>query len=260
MTVLLVACLVGAFVSQWMIEMMQPEFVEKGWLVDWLALGQQTFAGGNWWQLLTFSFLHHGPLHLLANLLLIYFAGREVEPIVGARQTLGIFALGQAAGGILHLLVMPEIPLLGASAGAAALVAAFATTLPELEVVGHLFFVVPLKLCAKYFGLGLALISAVCWLTRTLPAAGPAAAFAGCVVGWICARRLGFGRPFWFQRIMFDRRQREARLARMPAEQFVAEEIDPILEKIARSGVASLTRAERRILEQGREKMSGKRG
>jgi hypothetical protein len=119
---------------------------------------------------------------------------------------------------------------------------------------------VPLRLCAKYFGLGLALISTICWFMNALPGVGPAAVFTGCVVGWFATRRLGFGRPFWFQRMIFDHRQREARLDRMPADQFVAEEIDPILEKIARSGMASLTRAERRILERGREKMAGKPG
>jgi hypothetical protein len=34
----------------------------------------------------------------------------------------------------------------------------------------------------------------------------------------------------------------------MNADQFVAEEVDPILEKIARQGIESLTREERRLL------------
>jgi hypothetical protein len=41
----------------------------------------------------------------------------------------------------------------------------------------------------------------------------------------------------------------------MSADQFVAEEIDPLLEKISRRGLASLSRRERRLLEQAREKM-----
>ncbi len=44
----------------------------------------------------------------------------------------------------------------------------------------------------------------------------------------------------------------------MNPEQFVALEIDPILEKIAQQGVKSLTRAERKVLEQGREKLNSK--
>lgn len=259
-TVLLVAGLIGAFASQWFIGVLDVDnSIEPGWVEKWLAVSRGSLSAGQWWQFLTFGFLHSHPLHLLATALLLLFAGREIEPIIGWRQTLSIFALGQLVGGFAHALAMPAVPLVGAVAGAAALVAAFATTLPELEVVSHLFFVVPLKLRAKYFGLGLALISAVCWFTFTAPGAGPAAALTGCIVGWLATRRLGFGRPFWFQRLMFDRRQREARLARMPAGQFVAEEIDPILEKIARSGMASLTRAERKLLERGRAKIDGKR-
>jgi hypothetical protein len=41
----------------------------------------------------------------------------------------------------------------------------------------------------------------------------------------------------------------------MSAEQFIAEEIDPLLEKISQSGIGSLTRAERRLLAQAREKV-----
>jgi hypothetical protein len=73
-------------------------------------------------------------------------------------------------------------------------------------------------------------------------------------------KQLGFGNPLWIQRVIFDRRQRAARLHRMGAEDFVAAEVDPILEKIVRSGIDSLTRAERKLLEQGSRKLNGKSG
>ena len=78
------------------------------------------------------------------------------------------------------------------------------------------------------------------------------------MVGWIYARQLGFGNPLWVQRRLVERRQREARLARMDPDQYMVEEIDPILDKISRDGIRSLSRRERRILEQGREKISQK--
>jgi hypothetical protein len=80
----------------------------------------------------------------------------------------------------------------------------------------------------------------------------------GCMVGWMYARQLGFGNPWWFQRRMMERRQREQRLDRMSPDQYMTEEIDPILDKIARDGMRSLNRAERRILERGREKITQK--
>jgi len=256
-TVLLVAGLAGAFVAQWMLQQLEPAGAgDEAWLLRWLAVSGETFAAGDWWQLLTFGFLHAHPLHVLLNLLGLYFAGREVEPIIGSRPALGLFLAAQMAGGIIHALAVPGVPLVGVSAGVAAFVAVFATVLPELEVTRHLLFVIPLKLRAKYFGLLLALASVLCASALLFLEAGSIATFAGCIVGWLGARRLGFGRAFWFQRLIAERRQREARLDRMPAEQFLVEEVDPILEKIAQSGMESLTRAERKLLERGREKMS----
>jgi hypothetical protein len=91
-----------------------------------------------------------------------------------------------------------------------------------------------------------------------MPDVAHVAHLGGCLVGWIYVRQLGFGNPWWIQRRMVERREREARLARMGPEQYMTEEIDPILDKISREGIRSLTRLERRILERGREKISQK--
>jgi hypothetical protein len=45
----------------------------------------------------------------------------------------------------------------------------------------------------------------------------------------------------------------------MSAEEFVSVEMDPILEKISRDGIASLTREQRRILELGHKKLVAKK-
>ena len=42
----------------------------------------------------------------------------------------------------------------------------------------------------------------------------------------------------------------------MTREEFIEQQLDPILEKISRKGMKSLNRAERRILAQAREKVS----
>jgi hypothetical protein len=100
--------------------------------------------------------------------------------------------------------------------------------------------------------------AAACTATRTLGEIGPAGILAGSALGWVWARRLGFGNPFWFQRRRFERTQRELRIQRMNADDFVRTEIDPILEKISRDGIESLSRAERKVLELGREKLAAR--
>ena len=44
----------------------------------------------------------------------------------------------------------------------------------------------------------------------------------------------------------------------MTPEQFISEEIDPVLDKISREGIGSLTRGERRLLAKAREKIGEK--
>ena len=78
----------------------------------------------------------------------------------------------------------------------------------------------------------------------------------GGAAGWLYAHLLGFGRPSFLQRSLRRRRVEGERRRRMSLEEFIAEEIDPLLEKISRSGLASLTRSERRTLAQVREKMA----
>ena len=251
------AVLVGAFGAQWLLELIEKDrLAGPEWLMGWLALDSSSAAQGEWWKFFTFGFLHANIFHLVANMLLLYFAGCESESILGRRHILGIFGGGTLLGGAFHCIAMPDYQLVGVSAGVAAVVAAYATTLPEFEVVGHLFFVIPLKVRAKFFGITIAVIGAACWAANIQPIMGPASVLFGSAFGWVYARQLGFGNPFWWQRRIYERRQRAQRLARMSADQFVSEEIDPILEKIAREGMESLTREERRILSLGSTKVS----
>jgi membrane associated rhomboid family serine protease len=224
----------------------------------WLALDGAGIHAGDYWRFFTFPLIHHDPLHLLAGMLLLFFAGREIEPIVGPRHFLAIYLGGVFVGGVTHWLVMPEFPLTGVAAGAVAVFAAYATILPELEVVVHLFFVLPLRLRAKYLALALVCLCGVCWLTYTAPVIGPLGMIVASFYAWVYAQQLGFGNQLSIQRYIFERRQRAARLERMSPEQFLSTEIDPILEKISTRGMSSLTRTERKILEQGSGKLAGK--
>jgi hypothetical protein len=57
---------------------------------------------------------------------------------------------------------------------------------------------------------------------------------------------------------MRQRRARAERIDQMSADELMAEEIDPLLEKIASKGLQSLTRGERRRLGKAREKILAK--
>ena len=255
--IILVAANVGCFAAQAIIGYLSGNAydIDKMFGLNRDAVLHSGYA----WQLLTYMFLHQGPLHLLVNMLAFYFAGREVEAIIGPKHLLGIYFGGGLLGGLAYLLFGPAIPLIGASAAACAVIIAFTTILPEIELTVWLFFILPIRLKAKYFAAGLVGISAA--LAIFWPGLGQTSHLAhlgGCLLGWIYIKQLGYGNPLRIQKYIFARRQRAERYARMSPAQFISEEIDPILDKISRDGIHSLSRTEKRILEKGREKIAKK--
>ena len=245
---------VGAFVAQVFLDAYQPGFVR-----EYLGLSDQGVHAAYGWQFLTAMFLHNGPWHLIGNMLILYLLGRDVESIIGQRQFLFLYLAGAAAGELGHLFLMPSTSVLfAASGGVAAVLLAYTTILPELELTSMIFLLLPVRLKAKY--LAYAALAVALWGV-TLDRNGVVAYSAylgGIMAGWFYAHLLGFGRVSILQRALQERRANRERYRAMTPEQFIAEEVDPILDKISREGMQSLTRSERRTLARAQEKFAEK--
>jgi membrane associated rhomboid family serine protease len=228
-------------------------------LRDGLVLDGVGVRASEYWRFFTYHLLHANALHFLGTGAVLYFAGREVEPIIGRRHLIGMFLTATLVGGAASWAVAPEVGVYGASAAAAAVLTAYATILPELDHRVRLFIVWAVNLRARHMVILMLILAAFCVQARLCGAIGPAGILIGAVVGWFWARLLGFGRLLWFQRARHERDAIERRRERMSPEEFISAEIDPILEKIAREGLRSLTRAERRLLERAKSKMESKR-
>ena len=136
----------------------------------YFALSLDGLAHGRIWQLLTFQFLHGGWLHLILNCWAIFVFGRELEETLGVKKYLSLYLSSGVVGGLVQLLAGISLggayaaPVVGASAGAFGLVAAFSTLFPERVLMLLLFFILPIRLPAKYllwlFG-GVALVGIV---------------------------------------------------------------------------------------------------
>lgn len=258
----LIALNVAAFVLQIIVDgLLFPRnpYVES-FTSEWFALSREGIASGYYWQFITYMFLHGNLMHILANMLGLYFAGKQVELIAGRGNLLGIFFLGGFVGGLAQMAESAN-PLIGASAGVLAVLVAFTTMLPELEITALIMFIIPVKMKAKILGWVVAGSSAAFFLLNLVgvpifPEWGHAAHLGGCLVGWMYIKQLGYGNPMALQRYVFEKREQDARRDRMPPGQFISEEIDPILDKISKEGIHSLTRAERKILERGRDKIA----
>jgi membrane associated rhomboid family serine protease len=103
------------------------------------------------WQPVTYLFLHGGFLHLLFNMLYLWFFGKDLEDIWGTRRFLQFyFFCGIAAGLVVvlanYLFGNPRIPTVGASGAIYGVLLVAAVLWPDRIII---FIIFPLKL--KYF-------------------------------------------------------------------------------------------------------------
>lgn len=79
------------------------------------ALFGPAVADGDWWRMLTAAFLHAGIVHLLFNMLVLWWFGRSLEQYLGAGRYLGLYIACALAGSAGALLLSPTTPTVGAS-------------------------------------------------------------------------------------------------------------------------------------------------
>ncbi len=137
-------------------------------------------------------------------MLVLYLLGRDVESIIGQRQFLFLYLAGAAAGELGHLFLMPSTSVLfAASGGVAAVLLAYATILPELELTSMLFLLVPVRLKAKYLAYAALGDRPLGRDARSQTERSRTALISGGIVaGWFYAHLLGFGRASILQRAL----------------------------------------------------------
>jgi membrane associated rhomboid family serine protease len=244
---------VAGFIAQLSLTAWNPTFVQ-----EYLALSDRGVSQAYAWQFFTALLLHNSVWHFAANMLVLYFVGRDVEAILGQRQFLFLYLFGAFCGELGHLFLMPgDCFLFAAGGGVAAVFIAYATILPELEMTTLLLFMVPVRLKMRQLAQITMLAAVALLMFDRSGQVGHSAFLGGAIAGWLYAHVLGFGRTSFLQRALRQRRVEAARLRTLSAEQFVEQEIDPVLEKISQRGIRSLNRRERRLLAQAREKMLG---
>jgi membrane associated rhomboid family serine protease len=237
--------------------------VEPGWL----PLSAQGLEHGYVWQLVTYQFLHAGWLHLFFNCWAIFIFGRELEDLLGARKFLALYFSAGIVGGVVQVLVAllwPQYfggPVVGASACAFGLVAAFATLYPEHELTLFLYFI-PVQLRAKTLLYGSAALALAGFALPTLimPGTAHAAHLGGMAMGWFFVRYILRGD--WSGLASFLKpahkvlpQHQVGETSSFPAGDSMDSDVDSILDKISAHGIQSLTAREREILEKARAKM-----
>jgi membrane associated rhomboid family serine protease len=214
---------------------------------------------GQVWRIFTYAFIHppsgYALLWFAVEMYMLFFFGREVERFIGQRAYIWLYAL---------LLLVPALMLTlwGLSgraglAGSAALhfgvFAAFVTLYPNVQ-----FF---LRIPAKWIFLIFAAIGTlsalaahawqdlvVLWVSIALAFAFIEARGAGPELAWISNLK-GRMRPKPKLYVVQKSSLRPAE----PDDVYAS--VDPILDKIAKSGMASLTENEKKILDRARNRL-----
>jgi rhomboid family protein len=221
------------------------------------------WSGAQVWRLITYAFIHlptgSGLLWFAIEMYILFVFGREVERFIGQRAYIALYS-------VLLLLPVMVLTLWGlwtrtvtASSGALhfAVFVAFATIYPNVE-----FF---LRIKAKWVALILAAIGTLSalaahdWQTLVVLWTSIGAAFlfielrgAGPELAWWSALKERLATKPKFHVVPKTRPRSSS--SRMESED-VYSSIDPILDKISKFGIGSLTASERRQLDRERERL-----
>lgn len=207
------------------------QVTERPELLSRLALSGDGLARGYWWTVVTHVFLHANLLHLFVNVLGLWFVGPVVEFLLGRVKYLLLFLVAGVCGGLLQTAFSaPSAELVGASGSVCGLLLAFTTAYPDLPLRALLFFVLPVKMKARTLGLGLMVFSLICAVLHIFPQIGHLAHLGGAIAGALLS---------WLW-IPSDR-------SRVAGVRPVS--TDVLLERLAEEGIESLTREERKQLE-----------
>ncbi|MCC9168901.1 rhomboid family protein [Pontibacter harenae] len=235
------------------------------------------------WTLITYFFTHVDFLHIIFNMLNMYWFGQLVREYLGDKRLLSLYILGGLAGGILFVVLYNVLPLfsmtnaqmIGASASVLAIVVAAATLLPNYSF--NLLLLGPVKI--KYIAAVLVFVSFA--FAAGENAGGNIAHLGGALLGWVFVKQLqrgnDLGRPihatFDFFTNLFKRKpklkvshRRTSGAANGSKKSPGAtttftgpgkpsqNEIDRILDKISSSGYESLSKEEKQKLFQASQK------
>ena len=217
------------------------------------------------WQLVTYMFLHGGVLHIVFNMFALYMFGSDLEAHLGRRRFLQLYFISGIGAGLCHAVASwgSPIPMIGASGAVFGVLVAFAMLFPD-RYITLLVFLFPLTLKAKHLVLGFAALEILWVMSASRSGVAHFAHLGGLVFGYAFMKwRYRLALPFAFSQRFSDSLKRRwgwrkpARYKYKPVdvEEFISEEVDPILAKISREGMGSLTRKEKEILKKARSQM-----
>ena len=233
-------------------------------LVNWFALPANfdDFISKPW-TIITYGFLHTSFLHILLNLIALFYIGHLFQQYFTAKQLINFYLLGTLFGGIIFVASYNFFPalqqtahnsvVLGASAGISAIFIGIATYIPNYELKFPLIGFVKLWILAAF------------WIAIDIiqipagNAGGHLAHIGGALFGFLYVtqasnKELNILKPF---KKFFQKKEKPLKTAYKSGKKTSKtsrkkstnqQEIDVILDKISKSGYDTLTKSEKDFL------------
>lgn len=231
----------------------------------WFGLGWDGMKSLMLWQPVTYLFMHDlSPFHILLNLIGLFFFGPETERALGSRKFLVLYLGCGILGGLGWLLLAGNHDLcIGASGAVFGVLGAFVGLHPDRPITLLVFFVLPVTLRARTMAIGLGLMNLLL-IAFGNGSVAYAAHLAGGLAGYLYTTFVyrhslnirALSPVTWVNNLLWHWHRRKFKvLSQADSAAFRSEaepdenDVNRILDKISRQGMASLTPEELEILQ-----------
>ncbi len=241
---------------------------DTNFLITWFSLSADTSTLLTTpWTLLSYGFLHVDFLHILFNLIVLFYIGNLFIEYFTQKQLLQFYVLGTLFGGLLFIASYNYFPLftnksailIGASAGVSAIFIGIATYMPNYQLKIRFIGFVKLWYLAAIF-----VLFDIMQLAGN-NAGGHFAHLGGALFGFLYVNQASNKKIGIWEKIIafftsqkkplktvYKSKNKKSKVQKTKSEQ--QQQIDSILDKISKSGYETLTKKEKEFLfQQGKK-------
>ncbi len=214
------------------------------------------------WTIFTYMFLHAGMMHLIFNMIGLFFFGPRLEARLGAKGFLGLYFLSGLGGAAFSFAFSYGAPVVGASAAVYGIIIGFAMYWPR-ELI-YIYGVLPVQ--ARWLATAVVAISLYSGISGSDGGTAHFAHLGGLAVGAgylrLRDRRLGKDQRDFRRKIEHspsmdgtarDARKRWAAIDLASIHDLNRNEVEELLARVDREGMGALSVEERQFLD----RMSG---
>ncbi|MBS3739478.1 rhomboid family intramembrane serine protease [Mesohalobacter halotolerans] len=247
--------------------------IQTNFFIDWMVFPKDLLDFIlKPWSIITYAFLHSGFLHILFNMIILYFGGQQFLTFYSGKKLLNYYVLGAIFGALIYMLSYNLFPafagigksyLIGASAAVMAVFIGIATKVPNMSV--RLFLLGNIKLwwIAAFF-----VLMDIIQMPFDNPG-GHLAHLGGAFIGYFYTKQLDKGNDIgkWIEHLiagfqqLFSQKPKRSKSKMKTVYKNKSykktskkekdekqKRVDDILDKISQSGYDSLTKEEKDFL------------